>query len=311
MALTKRFIPHSVNIDTAGGADLWINQIQGLELDQGVALFEESAGSETDREYVAVRDVAPTIQIPTTDLSVLSTIGMSGLHITPGSGAPGLTAFGRELPIGALPTALATSAHLKMLVAYGLIVPLNVQASHNQPAKLQLMLHAYSGAGAAPMVFSSSEAIISGAAGVTKLYTAGAVKINSRLIEGIMSQSVNFGLMVFKESTSGEVYVGYTSIIGREPKIEFSTRDNDLASEVGDNLELSSFGCYFRAVDQNGQRIAPATTSHISIVGTDGTINPGVQSLQHKQAGMANFTITPAKGSGLLTISTSAAIPTS
>ena len=77
--LTTRYTPYSVYINTAGGTDSWINQIQSTSPDQKVTLIKESGGSQTDVEYVAAKTTEPTVSIVTTDLTQLSTIGMAGL----------------------------------------------------------------------------------------------------------------------------------------------------------------------------------------------------------------------------------------
>ena len=312
----NRFIPHSVQLNTAGGVAAWINEILETTADENVSLFEEASGSETDREFVAAKDIAPTMPISTLDLSFLGTCGMLGIPIAPpGSGVEGLLAYGRELPLGALPTALATAHHLTCKVTDGLLVPVNASASHNQSARLALMLHAILGSagtsGAAPMIFTASQAINSGAGATVNLYTTGVVHFNSRLVTGIMHIAVDFGIGVFKESTSGNVYPDFISIISRMPKIKFSTRDSELISEVGDGIAVTSFAAYFRQINQNGQRVAVATPTHISISGVAGMITPGAWSLKHKSPGESAFTITPSLNSSLLTISTTATIPTS
>ncbi len=318
--LAKRFIPHSVYILTNGGTTQWVDQVDGTNPDSGVGLFEESAGSETDREFVAARDIAPTMPFGTSDLSLLTTIGMSGVLIDCASGKPGITMFGRELPLGALPTAVATANHVKMICSDGLLVPVSVRASHNGVAKLSCMLHGILGttatySGATPFVFTNSQAITAGAGAVTKLYTTGPVKFtvsggSSSLVQGISDIAVSFGIMVNKESTDGDVYPSHIAIIGRMPKIEFTTKDPQLIATIGDGVSVSAFAAYFRQVASSGQRTAPATATHCSVAGTAGMVTPGSLSLQHKSSGSASFTYTPTKNTNTLVLSATAAIPT-
>ncbi len=317
MALAKRFIPHSVKFDTAASVTGWLDEIESTGPDQGVQLFEESAGSETDREFVARRAVEPVMPISTKDLTFLGTCGFSGLFISPASGHVGLTAYGREVVnSGVLPTAIATANHLKMLVTDGLLVPLGIQASHNQSAKLSLMLHALLGttptySQTAPMVFSASNAIPTGAGAVTKLFTAGPVKYDSVLIQGIMDLGVDFGLQVNKESDSGDVYPSHASILSRMPKIMFTTKDAELIATIGEGVSISTFAAYFRKVNQNGDRVAAATTEHIKINATAGMIIPGALGLAHKTPGSTPYTFIPTKNTNTISISTGSAIPTS
>ncbi len=317
MALGKRFIPHACNIKTAGAAvSAWINEIESYGPDQGVELFEESGGSETDREFVAIKAVTPKMPIVTKDLSFLGTCGFSGIPILPDSSNPGLVAYGREVLNGALPTALATADHLKMIVSDGLLVPVNIRAAHNQAAVFNLMLHATLGttptySQAAPMLFSTGQAIATGAAALSLLYTAGPVKFNSTLVKGIVDLAVDFGLGVEVESDSGDVYPSFATIKSRMPKIMFTTKDSELIAAIGDGLATTTFAAYFRKIAQNGQRVAVGTAQHISVAGTLGMITPGALGLQHKSSGSTPFTFTPSKDTVTITISTSASIPTS
>jgi len=306
MGITKRFIPHSLYMKT-GVIDAWINQVESSSPDSGVALFEESAGSETDREFVAIRGIDPTISIVTSDLSILATIGLAGLPIVPASGKAGITLFGRELPQGALPTALVTTDHITLTISDGVIIPTSLSASHNQAARLNLILHAILGtsqySGATPFVFATGQAITSGAGQLANIYTTGPVKITDI--------TVNLGIQVLKESSDGEVYPSVTGIIGRMPTVSFSTKDAELIASVGDGISVSAFAAYFRQVSANGQRVAPATATHVSIVGTAGMVTPVGMSLQHRQSAAGSFIYTPVKNTNILTISIASAIPTS
>ncbi len=42
MGLANRFLPHSVFLNTAGGVDAWINQIESTANNGGVTLYEET-----------------------------------------------------------------------------------------------------------------------------------------------------------------------------------------------------------------------------------------------------------------------------
>lgn len=321
MALPVRFIPHSTLVNTAGGVDAWINQCQSLNPEQNVTLFEESGGSQIDREYVASKSIMPTLALETTDLSMLATIGMAGIAVAPGSGTPGVVVYARELPLESLPAAIGGSVHLKIVMSDGLLIPVNLSAANNEAAKLSFMLHAILGStatysGATPMVMTASQAIATGAGATVNIYTAGVVKFtpsggSARLVYGIVNQSVEFGIQVMKESDSGEVYPTQVAIIKRYPKLSFTTKDNELMTEIADGISVSAFAMYFRAVSENGQRVANATTSHVSFVGTAGMVVPKQNEMRWGQANGLTFEYLPSLNTSMLTISTAAAIPTS
>lgn len=320
MALKTRFLPYSVQIKTPS-VTAWVNQIENTTPEGGVSLFEETSGSETDRQFTAISQIMSTMALATSDLTILTTCGMSGVPISSASGDPGLVMYGRELPFGAVPTAIATADHIKLACSDGLLVPVSLRASHNAVAKLALMLHAALGtdgtSGATPFVRTASVAIPTGQTATSNIFTLGPLKYTytdggggSRLVD-LSEANVTFGIQVLKEGNSGRVHPDHLSIIARMSKLEFSTKDTELITEVGDSLTCTAFAQYFRAVAQNGQRIAEATTSHVSVSSASGMLTPGATSLTHKQAGTSSYTYTPSLSTNLLSISASAAIPTS
>ena len=322
--LPVRFSPHSVLINTAGGTNAWINQIQSTSVDQNITLFEESGGSQTDREFVAEKEIAPTIPIETTDLSMLGTIGMLGVNLTAGSTTPGAVIYAREVPNQSLPAATTSAVHISMAVSDGLIVPVNLSASNNSTAKLSLMCHATLGtgtySGATPVVSTNDVQITSGAGATVNIYTGGVVKFtpssgaNSgtpRLVLGVLSQTVGFGIGVKKETSDGDAHVTYVCIARRYPTMDFTTNDVELATEIGEGVSISSFAEFFTAVSQNGQRVAKATTSHVSITGTAGMLLPTKVDERFGKSATGAFKFVPSLNTNILTISTSAAIPTS
>lgn len=315
MSLASRFLPHSIKIASATGpVAAWIDGIQSYSPDPNVSLFEEGGGSEIDREVVATNQVAPTLPMETSDLSFIATCGLSGIPISADDTHVGLTAYGREILAGGVPTAIATADHLMALVSDGLLVPVGMRSSHGGIGKLVMMLHTWLGtgdnSGATPMVFSAANAIPSGASQTSKLFTVGPIKFGSRLCEGIQDIAVTFGIEVFKEGDNGEVYQSIGCIMARNPKIEFSTRDTHLISEIGDGISIATFAAYFQKITANGQRVAPGTGAHVSISGTAGMITPGATALKYRSPGTSAFTFTPAKNTNILSLSATATIPT-
>jgi hypothetical protein len=193
-----------------GSVATWVDGLKSQGPDMGVEVLDESGGSETDTEFVGIRSVKPTVPFVTSDLSLLSAIGMQGLFIQPASGKPGVELYGREQPQGGLPTAEATANHLKGEISDGLIVPLSIRGSNQQAAELSMLIHAILGttptySNTEPIKWTSSSAIRTGAGGVANIYLPSVVKINSRYIEGNLDIQVDFGLNVFKEAVDSEV----------------------------------------------------------------------------------------------------------
>lgn len=320
MGLATRFIPHSAQLNTRAGVTSWINGVSSINPSSGISLFEQSSGSETDRSFVAISGVAPTVPISTTDLTILSTIGMSGLLIRSDTSKPGFIVYGRELPFGALPTAIASTAHIVLTISDGMLIPQSLRAAHNEVARLSLMAYATLGSdgtsGATPFVYTANAAIASGAGQTSHIHTLGPFKYtvsggSSRLVTGVKEAGVNFGIAVIVEGTDGDVYPTMIAIMSRMPTMEFSTDDAELIAEIGDGISVSAAAQYFKAVDSNGQRIANGTGSHVSVSGTAGVITPGALNLVHKESAFASYTYTPVLNTNIATIAVNATIPTS
>jgi hypothetical protein len=317
MSLTVRFVPHSVNL---GAASQWINQIEQTSPNHAVTSFEESSGSAIDREFVATKSIKPVLPFTTTDLTVLGTVGFSGYYFA--GTVSNFVVYGRQLPLGGVPAPLASSDHMKMTVSDGLLIPKSIHAGHDTIAKLALECHGILGASgvqATPFVWTSDQAIATGAGQIANLYVSGPVKWtvsggSSQLLQGISSSGVDFGIQEFKDATDGEVYDTHISIVSRMPKIEFTTKDAEQITAIGDGISVSAFAMYFRNVLANGQRTPVATADHVSISATAGQIIPSTVKLAHKEAGDASFVFLPALPSvtgALISISTGTTIPTS
>lgn len=321
MAVPGLFVPHSVHIDTAGGVLTWIDQIQGANLNAGIDLFEESGSGEPDREYTAVRERAPVLDFETTDIAALSTCGLNGLSITPDVNSPGVVVWGKFVIAGGTRDAIAAVTHLKMACSDGMLIPMSLQGSHNRAAKLTYALHAIKGfaaqSGAYPMVFTKDTAIISGGGITDILFVPAVVKYTisggaSKLVTGVLSIALQFGIQLFKVGGDGEVDMTYIAIQSRNPRFEFSTLDGELLDDVGEaGQSCSSFAVYFQKVNANGERVAKATAEHVSVIATKGILVPGAQSLPHNQPGEGRYTFTPVKDTNILTIAVNATIPTS
>lgn len=321
MSLLTRYKPYSVFLNTAGSVDAWINQIQSTNIAPGISLFAETSGSEVDTQFVASKQIFPSIAISNTDLSALGTVGFNGVFISPGSGTPGATIYARQVPIGGLPAAIGSSDHITCVVSDGLLVPQSVRASNNSVAQLSMMLHATLGttatySNATPLVYTTAQTISSGQTATSNIYTGGPIKFtisggSSYLNAGIINQSVDFAIKVNVESTNSNVYPGFVSIDARSTTMEFTTKDAGLIATIGDGVSVSAFAEYFTNVAQNGQRVAPSTDTHVSIAGTAGMLTPTALTLSHASTGESQFRYTPSFSTQLITISVAATIPTS
>ena len=201
-----------------------------------------------------------------------------------------------------------------------MIIPKSISARHNTAAELTLECHATLGTTATysnstPFAWSSAQTIVSGQGATANIFGAGPVKYtisggSARLVTGIQSSQVDFGIELSKKSSDSDVYLSWIGIMKRQPKFTFTTEDGELITEIGDGQSVSAFASYFRAFTNFGQRVAAATTSHVSVAATAGVIRPVRENMGFGKVVEGNFEFVPALNSTLLTISAAAAIPT-
>lgn len=313
MPLVNRFIPYDCSIQCVALASAFLRQLQSYSPDFGAEVAEESNPNSLVRDSLYLRAVNPKIALPTTDLSFLSNLPGGFLNIVPDSTHPGFLAYGRNVPDGAVPDAVATTSHIKCQVSDGLLFAQSLRASHNQKAVLSLMLLARLGTVATysinpPMAFTTGVALRDAGTGTPKEYTLGPITYNSgaTVLTGVEDMNVNFGLQVTPEGDAGNPYPRFIGIFSTRARYEFTTADMAFANVVGQSLVVTGFVAYFRKCKQGSDRELNNAGTHVSFTHAAGTIVPGAVSLKNKSTDALAFTFYP---SDAPTISTTDSIP--
>jgi hypothetical protein len=319
MPVPALFVANSIQIKTAGALiNTWLDQVSDLSMNLGIKLLEDSSSGEVDREFVAIMDRMPTFDVNTSDLTFLSTCGLSGAKIAPDASNPGLVAWGKAVTQEGDRDGIASLTHLKMLCTDGLMVPKSLSGRQGQKATLSYTVHAIKGSaaqsGAYPIVVTKDQAITSGQSATSKLFTPCEVRYNSGgvvIVAGIQSIEVNFGIEVFKMGSDGEVDPTFVALKDRKPVYKFTTTDARVIDTVGEGgLDCSSFEVYFQKMAADGERVAKGTGQHLSIISTKGLLYPEPAKFPHNSSGAeAAFSFCPVKNTNLLTIAINATIP--
>jgi hypothetical protein len=319
MAVTQIFVPHAVQVKTAGAAvSDWIDEIKNVDADEGIELFEESGSSEADREFVAIRTRNPSMRFQTLDLSFLTVCGLSGIAISADASNPGLVAWGRCCSNKAVRDLISAVTNVKLECSDGLLVPVSLGGSHNQAAMLSMALHAILGSGAqslvTPFVLTKDVAITAGAGALSLVYVPSTIKYTSGaavIIAGIQDIQIDFGIQVVRSGGDSEVDPTYVYIQSRNPSISFTSVDLEKYADIGSGGKAcTTFGAYFQKVTANGERLAKVTAEHIAITSTSGLLTRGAVSMAHQQSARNGFRFTPVLATNILTLSAAAAIPT-
>lgn len=310
--LTKRFIAYDASIKCVAVASLFLRQLQEAGIDPGVEVREESNPNSTVRDSIVIASVSPKITLPTGDLSVLATIGMTGLNVVPASTKLGVILFGRNVPDGQLPDLVATTSHVQCAISDCLIIPVTLRASHNGKALLTLMLYAKQGqvatySQATPMIFTTGAALIDAGTATPNDYTLGPVSVNGTVLTGIQDANVAFGIDAHPVGDSSNPYPQAIPIYGQKTVYEFTTNDLTFAATVGQGLVATGFVQYFRKYVAKGIVAADGAGSHVSFTHAAGLIKPGAVGIKNKTPGTAAYTFYP---TDLATISTTDSIPT-
>jgi hypothetical protein len=329
MASTTRYGIHNALLNTAGGTSLYISGCRSYVATYNVIAQMLSASSEYQTQMVTIMEAGHSIQLDTWDLTVLSTVGMTGVYISPGSATPGLTIWGRLWPQGGVPGAIGTGEHVQYQVSDGMMVPVSVKAEQGKPALLSTLIQPILGntatySNAAPLLETTGATITTGSPATANVYTLGPVAFWTgatahTLVTGLASTAFTPGIGLQFFRSDGDEYYTEISINKTDTTFEFTTSDLTIEQIVGDGLSVLEFAMFYRKMQAGGTVVAPATASHVSVVCgssansvTAGVVTPATMSVNHPTPGAAGFKFTPNSVSGtLVTIGTSSTIPTS
>lgn len=240
-----------------------INQTQDVDISPEIETILEYGDGVVDPQFTAAMFMAPVVRFATTAIArALSAAGISGLAIT-SQGAP-LDLYMQRAQQGG--TRMTGANSLKWTVTDGIIVPRTLTVTDRQVARISYEVLAVSPDGTtAPLAFSRNQTMPS-INDLDQIFTVGPVKINGTLIEGIKSQTWDFGLQVRVEGSDGECFPTLVYIEQRAPVFTFTTTAVDLVQDLGgfygaQSATDSEF--YLRRKAEGGCNVASGTSQHI------------------------------------------------
>jgi hypothetical protein len=191
----------------------------------------------------------------------------------------------------------ATSAHMKFSQTKGNIVPVSLELSAGQLARITFASHAEYDGTNLPFVMTSNNALPT----ITipsDVYTLGPVSINGTFLGGVQSVSLNFGISVGAFKGDGSVYPEKIINLSYHPSVRITTTEVLDYSTLGlIGIANTAFRLFARKVTGAGV-VADATATNIMLSGYTGRTH--IQSIRASQPSggkggeaMTEVTLTP------------------
>lgn len=180
---------------------------------------------------------------------------------------------------------------------------------------MSMEFHAESADGITSPYGTPAQAAYALTPGTAESFVCGAAKIDSVVVKGVQSATIDFGLSLSKNWADGDPYPTWCGIAGRRPMITIQTLDATVLRTlgIGGHSISSSATFYLRKIAKGSTRVADATEEHISFTAHGGLAVVRALTARHGQqiepAG-AEIVIMPhlVSPNPILTIDTAAAI---
>lgn len=160
-----------------------------------------------------------------------------------------------------------SGSHIKHTIAAGCIVPMTLNASHQQDASLSFaVIPKYDGTNA-PLVHNASQSLPA-LVGDDERFTLGPITLGGQSIAGNVDVSINFGIGYTLESSDSDVWPTFISLHSITPTITITGTDAAiLASKIplaGRALTHANTTIYLRKRSDSGASfVDDATAEHI------------------------------------------------
>ncbi len=283
MSLTKQFTDFALEIDT--GTKSYIQGIQDQGLDPGLQELLEGGSGSNYNSFGAIAKGAPSADITSTDIkAVLDLTGATGMPIDEDHL---VTMYNMRRLNGAAQADDDSGLHQSALFSQGIMIPRTLSADHQGTAKITLSILAIKAGEVDPIVYTHNANLPAGVKpGVSDLYTMGPIKLNTTLLDGSKTVSIDFGITAEPDSSDGDIYPSFVSIGKVQPTITATTQHIDLAGTLtmaGKYYVASHVICYLRKRAEGGTYVADITAQHIKITLGKCLVLPGKISGNPKQ----------------------------
>jgi len=299
----------------AGSGAFNLSQIPDREIDLGITEELGYGAGQLSPSHVSVMSQAPVISGGTTEIArFLTNIdALLGLAIPSTTVITSVAFYFQSAQL--LGGIKAGSSHLTGTLNKGMVIPTGVSVEQDGVATLNFDMHALYDGTNLPIVWADSQALASGTPAVDEQFTLGPTFINNVQVPGLQGMTWDFGIEVEKHSTDGQVYPLTMRIMRVTPMITLRSVDVVTASDfnlTGTALDANTFKTYIQKMDDEGDRVAIATTEHVEIAGTASQGFVTVENLggANQESHVSEIKIRPTVGSGAVyTIDATAAIP--
>jgi hypothetical protein len=249
---------------------LTLKQVESSNYQPGITPGIHHYSGGLSPQQVDVISAEPTVEFATHDLHgiVAAVNALSGLSVTAGTVT---IPYNVRLAGG---TFSAAGSAQKLAATHGLLVPVDFSANQDDEtgAVCNLMFHACSSDGLADPV-SIDATVTLDAQAFNLMFSLGRVKINSTMVDGVVSSRVIFGINVNKKRYEGYPYPTLygTTINEVRPSIELTFEDIASMDAFGNFISIgSTVKAFYRKHTAGGTRVAEGTAEHIACTLTGG-----------------------------------------
>ncbi len=241
-----------------------------------------------DPTFISIMEARAGLNFSTKELTAINSCGISGCELT------NFDAYLQKLV--KYGTRAGAGSHVQIRVATGLMVPRTMSASHGAVAELGFEVFPVSADGAAAAVAITEAQNLPAGGSVGEAFTIGPVSINGTEVD-VEAISVEFGINVRLEGSSGQPWNTFVCVMDRRPIIRVTTPDLDAVKDIditGVAQGATNSLVYFRQLKHTALRWADNESKHIKIAIDDGMITQEGPSASHGDRGMTDLIITPA-----------------
>lgn len=222
--------------------------------------------------FAGVSAIRPEISFTSPQIKrTLDAIGQYGLAIS----SQNLDLLYRTATnLGTRAALSAGASHYRFRATRALFVWESITASQEGVATITGRAMLLSPDGSATPLTPAGSITLSGTQESDEQFTLGPVEVNSSLIQGIQSVTVNSGLSYIVAGGSGELYPTFAGINQGAPSVDITTLAMTAPWSFGlPGTALSEWNVWFRKRNATGL-VADGTSEHILFSGTRGKVIP-------------------------------------
>ncbi len=275
MPTPAMFYPNAINF--ASGND--ITQITELPLDAGFVDLMIRAGGNPYPGFTGSHSARPSYRFSSTQIKdVLDRCTVEGVAI--GGSASNLDIEYQKQQNLATRYGNSDTEHTRSRMTHWLLSWQSISASEDQAAEISFQINPISDDGVNAPVVSTSGVAIASTAAVQHVYGLGPIKLNTSSPSFndficVDSWSIESGVRLDLKPCSGGGFLVYAAVGDVTPVLTLQTTDiNKVLQYMPAGAAITSVNAFLRRKTAGGLNVSDATTSHIKISGTAGTVKP-------------------------------------